>query len=91
MGRQEGQDQTGGITLPATSLGITAVTTVTLNRKEVVVEKLNDFKWDDAPAIRARVAAKYGKVPFQIALELPDGINCTIGFYTSAAKAKPRE
>jgi ribosomal protein L30E len=33
-------------------------------------ENLTEFKWNDVPAIRARVNAKYGKTPFQITLKL---------------------
>jgi len=32
------------------------------------------------PAISARMAAKYGKISFQIALKLPDGTGFTIVF-----------
>ncbi len=71
--------------------GIHAIVTATHKRKEVVVEEMNDFKWAEVPAIRARVTAKYGKVPFQIALELPDGSGSTIIFHTSAPEAKARK
>lgn len=74
------------IALPAASRGLVAVITATLGKKETIVETLKDFKWDDAPAIRARVSAKYGRVPFRIAVKLPDGAGCTISFHASTAK-----
>jgi len=64
--------------------GILAVVTVSNKKKEIIIENLTDFKWEDVPAIRARVAAKYGKIPFQITLELPDGSGFTIIFHPSA-------
>lgn len=73
---------------PATMGRIIAVVTATHKKKEVIVEKLTDFKWDAVPAIRARVSAKYGKVQFQISLGLPDGVGCTIAFHASSAEAK---
>jgi hypothetical protein len=63
--------------------GTPAVVTATHRKKAVVVENLSDFKWEDVPGIRAKIAAKYGKVPFQIALELPDGAGFTIVFHPS--------
>lgn len=73
---------------PATLGGMIAVVTATRKKKEIVVEKITDFKWDTVPAIRARVAAKYGKVPFRINLELPDGDGCTIIFHASPTETK---
>ncbi|HBA60919.1 MAG TPA: hypothetical protein DCZ92_08880 [Elusimicrobia bacterium] len=64
--------------------GIRAVVTATHKNKEIIVENPADFKWEDVPAIRARVAAKYGKIPFQIALELPDGAGFRIIFHPLA-------
>ena len=64
--------------------GILAVVTVSNKKKEIIIENLTGFKWEDVPAIRARVAAKYGKIPFQITLELPDGAGFTIVFHPSA-------
>lgn len=66
--------------------GIRAAVTATPNKKEIIVEELNDFKWDAVPAIRARVTAKYGKTPFRINLELPDGAGCTITFEAKTSK-----
>lgn len=71
--------------------GILAVVTASPKRKEIIVENLAGFKWEDVLAIRARVAAKYGKIPFRITLELPDGTGFTILFHTSAAKAEARK
>ena len=64
--------------------GILAVVTVSNKEKEIIIENLTDFKWEDVPAIRARVVAKHGKIPFQITLELPDGAGFTIIFHPSA-------
>ncbi|MDO8806298.1 MAG: helix-turn-helix domain-containing protein [Elusimicrobiota bacterium] len=69
------------------SRGILAVVTATHKRKEIVIENLTGFKWEDVPAIRARVAAKYGKIPFRITLELPDDTGFTIVFHPSAKRA----
>lgn len=66
--------------------GILAVVTANHNKKDLVVEELSDFKWEDVPAIRARVAAKYGKIPFQITIKLPDGAGFTIIFHPSVSK-----
>lgn len=63
--------------------GILAVVTVSHKKKEIIIENLTDFKWEDVPAISARVAAKYGKIPFQIALKLPDCTGFTIIFHPS--------
>ena len=71
--------------------GILAVVTASRKGKEIVVENLAGFKWGDVPAILARVAAKYGKIPFRITLELPDGTGVTILFHTSAPKAEARK
>lgn len=71
--------------MPSTTArnGILAVVKVNHNKRNVVVEELNDFKWEEVPAIRARVAAKHGKIPFQITLELPDYAGFTIIFHPS--------
>ena len=69
---------------PSGKQELLAVVTANYKRKEVVVEKTNDFRWEDIPAIRARVAAKFGDIPFQIAIELPDGTAVTIAFQPSA-------
>lgn len=61
-----------------------AVVTAHHKKQEITIENLTDFKWEDVPAIRARVAAKYGKIPFQIALKLPDGTEVTIVFKPSS-------
>lgn len=73
---------------PTGKKGILAIVTASHKRKEFVLEKLNDFKWNDIPAIRARVSAKYGRIPFQITLELPDGTAFTINFHTSTPEAE---
>jgi len=65
---------------PTAHKGTLAVVTAHHKRKEITFENLTDFKWEDVPAISARVAAKYGKIPFQIALKLPDGTEVTIVF-----------
>lgn len=65
-----------------------AVVTASYKRKEIVLEKLTDFTWEDMPAIRARVSSKLGKIPFQITLELPDGTGFTILFHTSSMEAE---
>lgn len=65
---------------PTTDKGILAAVTAHHKRKEITIETLIDFKWEDVPGISARVAAKYGKIPFQIALKLPDGTGFTIVF-----------
>ncbi|MCX5791890.1 MAG: hypothetical protein NTY45_06685 [Elusimicrobia bacterium] len=72
--------------MPSTTArnGIFAVVTASLNKKNVVIERLSDFNWEDVSAIRARVAAKHGKIPFQVALELPDGAGFTIVFHPAA-------
>jgi hypothetical protein len=69
---------------PADRKGILAVVTVVRNKKPVVLEKISDFIWEDMTAICARVVAKHGKIPFQVALELPDGSGFTILFQPSA-------
>ena len=69
---------------PTPNRAILAVVTAHHKRKEITIENLTDFKWEDVPAISARVAAKYGKIPFQIALKLPDGTGFTIVFKPSA-------
>lgn len=71
--------------------GIPAVVTISHKKKEIVVENLVDFKWENVPAITARVAAKYGKIPFRITLELPDGTGFTIIFHISAMPATNRK
>jgi len=63
-----------------TNKSILAAVTAHLKRKEITIENLADFKWEDVPAISARVAAKYGKIPFQIDLKLPDGTGFNIVF-----------
>lgn len=68
---------------PTTNRAILAVVTAHHKRKEITIETLIDFKWEDVPGISARVAAKYGKSPFQIALKLPDGTEVTIIFKPS--------
>ena len=78
------------LALPALTDRTQATVTATLGRKEIIVEKLDDFKWDDAPAIRARVSARHGRVPFRIDLELPDGAGCTIAFHAAAHRTKAR-
>ncbi len=65
-----------------------AVVTASYKRKDIVLEKLKDFKWEDVAAIRARVDAKYGKIPFHITLELPDGTGFSIIFHTSSMEAE---
>ncbi len=70
-------------TSPTGKTGILAVVTAKHNKKYLVVEELSDFKWEDVPAIRARVAAKYGKIQFQLTLKLPDGAGFTIIFHPS--------
>ena len=67
--------------------GISATVTAIKNGNELIIEKTTAFEWSSVPAIHARVAAKHGKVPFQIELELPDGTGFTIIFRT-AAKTK---
>jgi len=69
---------------PSDKQELLAVVTANYKRKEVVVEKTNDFRWEDIPAIRASVAAKFGDIPLQIAIELPDGTAVTITFQPSA-------
>jgi len=69
---------------PSAKKGILAVVTARHNRKNVVVDKLNDFRWEDIPALRSRVAAQYGEIPFQITLELPDGAGFTVIFNPAA-------
>lgn len=64
--------------IPTTDKGILAAVTAHHKRKEITIESLTDFKWEDVPAICAKVAAKYGKIPFQIALKLPDYTEVTI-------------
>lgn len=76
------------VSAPAAMGGILAVVTATHKKKEIIVEKSDDFKWDEVPTIRARVTAKYGKVPFKINLKLPDSADCTIIFHASSAEAK---
>ncbi|OQA07484.1 MAG: hypothetical protein BWY65_01859 [Firmicutes bacterium ADurb.Bin373] len=73
---------------PTGKKGILAVVTASYKKKDVVLEKLNNFKWDDVPAIRAKVASKHGRIPFQINLELPDGTAFTINFHTSTTEAE---
>ena len=70
---------------PTGKTGILAVVTASHNKKDVVVEKLSNFKWEDVPAILAR-AAKHGKIPLQITLKLPNGAGFTIIFHPSANK-----
>lgn len=70
--------------IPTTDKGILAAVTAHHKKKEITIENLCNFKWEDVPAIRARVAAKHGKIPFQITLELPDGAAYTIVFHPSA-------
>ena len=74
----------GVSTAPSGKQELLAVVTASYKKKEVVVEKTKDFRWEDIPAIRARVAAKFGNIPFQIAIELPDGAAATITFQPSA-------
>lgn len=69
---------------PAAKKGILAVVTARHNRKNVVVDKLNNFRWEDIPALRSRVTAQYGEIPFQITLELPDGAGFTVIFNPAA-------
>ncbi len=69
--------------IPTTDKGILAAVTAHHKRKEITIESLTDFKWEDVPAICAKVAAKHGKIPFQIALKLPDGTGFTIVFKPS--------
>lgn len=66
-----------------TNKGILAAVTAHHKKKEITIENLTDFKWEDVPAISARVAAKHGKIPFQLALKLPDGTSFTIVFKPS--------
>lgn len=73
---------------PTGKKGILATVTASHKRKEVVLEKLKNFRWNDVPAIRARIAAKCGKIPFQVTLELPDGTAFTINFHTSTTEAE---
>lgn len=68
---------------PTAKDGVLAIVTASHNKKSVLAEKISDFKWADMPAICARVAAKYGEIPFQITLELPDGAGFTIVFRPS--------
>jgi hypothetical protein len=70
-----------------TNKGILAAVTAHLKRKEITIENVTDFKWEDVPSICARVAVKYGKIPFQIALKLPDGTEVTIVFKPSSKQA----
>lgn len=73
-----------GAALPPTgNKAILAVVTASHNKKDVVVEKLKDFKWADVPAISARVAAKYGKVQFKIDIDSPDGNGFTVILHPS--------
>jgi hypothetical protein len=67
-----------------TNKGILAAVTAHLKRKEITIENIADFKWEDVPAISARVAAKHGNIPFQITLKLPNGTSFTIIFKPSA-------
>lgn len=65
---------------------IRAVVTAAHGKREVI-EELNDFKWADLPAIRARTIASRGRIHFQITVELPDGTGCSILFSPPAKKA----
>jgi len=69
---------------PTTNKGILAAVTAHHKRKEIAIENLTEFKWEDVPAIHARVTSKYGKISFQIALKLPDGPEVTIIFKPSS-------
>lgn len=74
----------GAANPPSAKSGVLAIVTVNHNKKNAVVEQISDFKWADMPAICAKMAAKYGKIPFQITLELPNGASFTIVFRPSA-------
>lgn len=74
----------GAANPPSAKSGVLAIVTANHNKKDAAVEQISDFKWADMPAICARVSAKYGKIPFQITLELPDGSGFTIVFHPAA-------
>ena len=69
--------------VPGSDLQATMRATVFLRHKEKksVLSRLETFRWEDVPGIRAQVRAKNGDVPFLIAVESSDGSGCELSFH----------
>lgn len=49
--------------------------------KESVLNRLETFRLEDVPGIRAQIRAKHGDVPFLISAESPDGSSYELSFH----------
>lgn len=73
---------------PTAGSELLAVVTVEVKGKTVVFKRINTFHWEDIPAIRAQVDAKYGKKPFEITIKVPDGCGYELRFYSSVMEVE---
>lgn len=73
--------------MPTTKKDMMAVVTVEVERRNRLFKRLSAFHWDEIPAIRAAVDRRFGKVPFHITIESPDGCGFELNFHPSVMEA----
>jgi hypothetical protein len=61
--------------------GLRAVVVVRAQGRETVFSRPQAFRWDDVPAIRAKVRSKHGDAAFFIAVAAPDGSGFELAFH----------
>ncbi|MDD5657829.1 MAG: helix-turn-helix domain-containing protein [Elusimicrobia bacterium] len=66
--------------------GMGAVVVVRVQGRETVFSRPQAFRWDDVPAIRAKVRAKHGDASFFIAIAAPDGSGFELAFHPDGSK-----